>query len=214
MWQPSGLGQTLISGGGYYRMGALAFSLGVQQAKDMNSYTLYSDAGVPNGTFTPSGLCGGLSVAYQVMDNLSVAGGVRYYQESLAAGEKDASVGVELSALYRTGSLTAGLALQNLLGSMMVRAGAGYSLASLDLSAEIDYLSGGGLMAGLGVQYGYKDMVFVRGGLHYGDSAKAIPSCISLGFGAKLFGVRLDAAYIVTDSALGNTLSAGLGYAF
>ena len=69
-------------------------------------------------------------------------------------------------------------------------------------------------MAAFGVEYGIADIVFVRGGFHYGDNAKGIPTYASLGLGVQFAGVHLDAAYLTASKTLRNSLQISLGYAF
>jgi len=54
----------------------------------------------------------------------------------------------------------------------------------------------------------------LRGGFHYGDAAKALPTYASLGLGLQYAGVRLDVAFLTASQSLGNTLLFGLGYSF
>ena len=96
----------------------------------------------------------------------------------------------------------------------IVRGGGAYSVAGLTASVEVDYLFSGALMAGLGLEYGIADIVFVRGGFHYGDAAKAIPTHASLGLGVKYAGVHLDFAFLTASKTLGNSLLLELGYSF
>ena len=72
----------------------------------------------------------------------------------------------------------------------------------------------GALMAAVGVEYGFADMVFARAGFHYGDPAKALPTFASVGIGAKFIGIRLDASYVFLSETLGNSFLVSLGYAF
>ena len=57
--------------------------------------------------------------------------------------------------------------------------------------------------------------VSVRAGYRYGGDS-VIPSFASVGAGVKLFGVHLDAAYLIAsgDSPLKNTFCIGIGYSF
>jgi hypothetical protein len=87
-------------------------------------------------------------------------------------------------------------------------------LEGLKADAEVDYLFSGALMAGIGVEYGFADMVFARAGFHYGDQAKALPTFASAGIGAKFIGIRLDASMIFLSKTLGNSFLVSLGYSF
>ena len=69
-------------------------------------------------------------------------------------------------------------------------------------------------MAGLGLEYTLADIVSLRGGFHYGDAAKALPTYASLGLGLQFAGVSLDVTFLTASQSLGNTLLFGLGYSF
>jgi hypothetical protein len=62
------------------------------------------------------------------------------------------------------------------------------------------------LVAGVGVEYGFKNLVFARGGYHVGD--KNDYSTVGLGFNYKL--ISFDVAYIIADSKDFNLIKAGL----
>ena len=72
----------------------------------------------------------------------------------------------------------------------------------------------GAVMLNAGAEYCFADILFARAGFHYGDAAKAVPTFISAGLGAKYAGVQLDAAYIFASPTIGNSLMLTLGYAF
>lgn len=69
------------------------------------------------------------------------------------------------------------------------------------------------LLLGVGAEYGYNDMVFVRAGFEYGQRSQSFGT---FGLGAKYQGFRLDAAYrLSTSKDFGvNTLLISLGYSF
>ena len=69
-------------------------------------------------------------------------------------------------------------------------------------------------MAGLGVEYTIVDIVSLRGGFHYGDAAKAVPTYASLGLGVHVAGLVFDAAYLLASETVGGSLCITLGYSF
>ena len=79
---------------------------------------------------------------------------------------------------------------------------------------DLDYFFSGNFCAAAGAQYGYKDMLFVRAGYHYGPEKAVLPSFASVGCGVKFSGVRIDFAYLTANKDLGNTITVGLGYTF
>ncbi len=135
-----------------------------------------------------------------------------------------------MAGFYRQDALSAGLSVNNVGGKvnyggedydqpMLACAGVAYRIgnpesSSVTPSVEADVLFKGGLMAGLGVEYSYKSMLFARGGFHYGDKEKAVPTYASLGLGVRFLGISLDVAYLTASDILGNSISLGLGYRF
>ena len=65
----------------------------------------------------------------------------------------------------------------------------------------------------LGCQYDFKKMAFARLGYHLGGSS-SVPSFATVGLGVHLFGVKLDAAYVIGSDGLKNSMIFGLGYSF
>ena len=107
-----------------------------------------------------------------------------------------------------------------------VRLGLGYGKEwekhSLDASVQADYLIfHSEICAGAGVEYGFNDMLFVRGGYHFSHAAlNSLPQYASVGLGVKFFGITVDAAYMMpfgTGSVVGalkDTFIVSLGWAF
>ena len=224
-WQPQAAGVNLLSAAGYYRV-ADKLAIGLQ-FKDFAypAYDIMSADGRVKGSFSPVEMAVGLGAAYQLADGLSAGLSLRYVSSSLAEDGKGSAFGADLSLKYEKDGFQAGLAVGNLgtpvsYGDQkygqpgIVRGGGAYSVAGLTASVEVDYLFSGALMAGLGLEYGIADIVFLRGGFHYGDAAKAIPTYASLGLGVKYAGVHLDFAFLTASKTLGNSLMLGLGYSF
>ena len=84
----------------------------------------------------------------------------------------------------------------------------------LNFDVDVDYYFSNQVTCGVGAEYSYNDMVFIRGGYHYGSSKAIIPSFGTAGIGLKFFGVQLDFAYLFANPILGNTLTLGLAYSF
>ena len=85
----------------------------------------------------------------------------------------------------------------------------------LEVLVDADCYFSGAFSAAAGASYTYNGMVSVRAGYRYGGDS-VIPSFASVGAGVKLFGVHLDAAYLIAsgDSPLKNTFCIGIGYSF
>lgn len=225
LWQPKAANAQLLSAAAYFRA-TEKFSIGLQ-FKDFlyPEYGLVSSTGGPKGKFSPTEMAVGLGLSYRIADGFSAGLSFRYLSSSLAENTKASAFGGDVALKYEKDAFQAGLSVCNIGTPVnygednytqpgIVRAGAGYSVAGLNIGAEVDYLFSGALMAGLGLEYTLADIVSLRGGFHYGDAAKAIPMYASLGLGVQFAGFHLDAAFLTASKTLGNTLMVSLGYAF
>lgn len=226
LWQPAvASGYGLIGVNASYRIiPKLTVALSV---KDFGSpsYDIVQADGRVTDTFKPMDLAIGAGAAYQLMDGLSVGVAAQFIHSSLGPEAKSSTVAVNLSAKYRSGGLQAGLGVNNIGGNisyggdpyalpMLVKGGVAYTVAGFTAALEAGYVFKAGLMASLGLEYGFKDMLFVRGGYHYGSFPYVIPSHASLGLGVEFAGFRIDVSYLTASATLSNTLSVGLGYCF
>ena len=225
IWAPGTAGSTLASVGTWYRLGdKFALGLSGKMLQD-KPYDITSPTGQISGTFSPYDILGGLGASYAVTESISLGVTGRFVSSAIADNMKGSAFGADISAMYSSGALSAGLGLCNVGSSisyggasyslpMLVRGGGAYSTGAFIASAEVDYLLSGALMAGLGAEYCVADIVSVRAGYHYGDAAKAVPSYLSLGLGAEFAGVSLDLAYLTASETLGNTVLFGIGFSF
>ena len=224
-WAPKSAANLLAGLGAFYKFNdKFALGLSGRVLRDQ-PYDIASVGGHVTGSFTPMDIVAGLGLSYTVAEGLSLGVTARLTASSIAADMKGTAFGADITAMYAKDAFNVALAACNLGSSisyggesyaqpMLVRAGGAYTVAGLTASAEVDYLFSGALMAGLGLEYGIADIVFLRGGFHYGDAAKALPTYASLGLGAKYAGLHLDVAFLTASKTLGNTLMFGLGYAF
>lgn len=230
LWQPSYAEDKIIGAGASYRPGD-RFALGLQ-FKNLRqpSYDIVSENGSVKGSFTPGETSIALGAAYSITDFLSVGVTGRMVRSTLGEDASAGVFGADAALFFRKDALSAGLSVNNLGGKVnyggddynqptLVRVGSAYRFGDPKASAvtpsvEADMLFEGGFMAGAGVEYSYKSMLFARGGVHYGDEEKAVPTYVSLGLGARFMGVSLDVAYLTANDILGNTITFGLGYRF
>ena len=224
-WAPKTADNMVVGLGTFYKVNdKLALGLSGRVLRDQ-PYDIASAGGQVTGSFIPMDVVAGLGLSYAVMDGLSLGVSARMVSSSIAADMKGTSFAADITAMYAQDAFSAALGVCNL-GSpmsyggasyalpMLVKAGGAYAAAGLTASAEVDYLFSGALMAGLGLEYGIEDIVFLRGGFHYGDNAKAIPTYASLGLGVKYAGAHIDLAFLTASKTIGNTLMLCLGYAF
>ena len=230
LWQPDYAKDKVISVGATYRLGE-RFAIGLQY-KDFRqpSYDIVSESGSVKDSFTPSETIIAFGVAYSITNFISVGVTGRMVKSTLGEDAAASVLGADAALFFKKDALSAGLSVNNLGGKvnyggddydppMLARLGAAYRIGNPNASAvtpsvEADVLFKGGFMAGVGVEYSYRSMLFARGGFHYGDKKKAVPTYASLGLGIRFLGVSLDVAYLTASDILGNSISFGLGYRF
>lgn len=230
VWQPDYADLKTVGAGAMYRLGKLGFALDMKMLQ-MPSYSGVSGSGseIRDSEFTPSEMNLAAGFSYAFMDFLSAGVTLRYADSKLAPEASAGVLGADVAVYFKKNGVSAGLSINNI-GTkvkysetaypqpMLAKVGAGYDLelgtSSLAFSAEADVLFAGGFMAGAGCEYSFKDMAFVRAGYHYGDSVNAVPSFASAGVGLKLFGVKLNLAYMFASDVLANSMCVSLGYSF
>ena len=225
MWAPKTAASNIIGLGLWGKTNdKLAIGLDARYVMGQ-AYDLTTDQGVSTGSFSPSDIHATAALSYAFVDGLSAGVAAKFISSTLSPDMSATAFGADISVAYSKNGLSAALAACNLGSSLnyggapvalpaMVKVGAGYSISGFTASAEADYLFDGALMAGLGLEYGIKDIAFIRAGYHYGDQKKALVSFASLGLGLKFSGVEFNACYLLGSKALGNTMMFGLGYSF
>lgn len=219
MWQPAYASDKVISAGAMWRSEkrlaiGLSFKYFAQPSYDI---TTESGNASREGSYTPKEFNAAVGVSYRIVDFLSLGLSARLTKSDIAPETSSNVFGVDAGVFFQKNNIRAGISANNLGSKVkygentysqpsLVKAGAGYTIglgaSSIAVNAEADVLFSGGFMAGLGAEYSFDDLVFVRAGYHYGDDKKAIPSYGSLGAGVKFFGVRLDVAYLVGSQVL------------
>ena len=189
------------------------------------AYDIYNEQGTPSGHFAPYDLVIGLGASYHISDRLSAGAVVKSVTSGIAEGVTGNAYCVDVHTSWSGTTWSAGLALRNLgtainygsgdyaLPSLAALYGNWRPLASLTLAAEADCLFSGAFMAGMGAEYGFADVAFVRAGYHYG-TGRALPSFASAGAGCKFGGFRLDAAVLLLSDTLGGSFMLRAGYSF
>jgi len=226
IWNPASVKTGIVSASAFFKVGdKLAIAVGGRNFT-YPSYSVTNAEGRVSDSFKPAEMSVSAGASFAFTDCLSVGLNAKFISSKLASAGSASTVGADLSLAYASGGLSAGLAVCNIGGKlnyggassyslpMTVKAGAAYSIKGLTASAEADYVINGGFMAGLGAEYWIVDIVAVRAGFHYGDEQKAIPTYASAGLGLKLFGVRLNASYLLASKIVGGSMQFGLGYSF
>ena len=226
-WAPKTAANTIIGGEVFFRAsGRFALSVEGRLFQD-KPYEISSAQGMVKSEFRPSDLIVGLGASYAVTDFLSFDIKARMLSSSIGENAKGDAFCADLRVGYEQEMFSVGLSGRNLgsklsydgknsyaLPALVALDGAVRPVAGLTVAAEADYLFSGALMAAVGLEYNIAEIVSLRGGFHYGDAAKAIPTYASLGLGVQFAGVHLDAAFLLGSKTLGNTMLFGLGYAF
>ena len=230
LWQPSYAKLMTFGGAATYRFGKLGLGLDFKKL-NMPSYSSVSGSGadIRDSEFTPGEMNLSAGASYAFIDCLSAGLTLRFADSRLAEEAKAAVFGADVAVYFKKHGISAGLSVNNI-GSkvkysntsysqpMMAKLGAGYDLSlgssALAFAAEADVIFAGGVMAGLGCEYSFKDIVYARAGYHYGNSVNVIPSYASAGLGFKIFGAQLNVAYLFGSAVLSNSMNVSVGYSF
>lgn len=230
MWQPNYADSKIIGGGATYRLGKLGFGLDFRTLR-MPEYSGVSDSGsdIRDSEFAPSETNFSVGASYAFLDCISAGVTLRYAGSNLALDASAKVFSADMAVYFKKNGVSAGLSLNNI-GTkvkyseesypqpMTAKVGAGYNLESgnsnIVFAAEADIIFSGGIMAGAGCEYSFKDMVFARAGYHYGNSVNAVPSYASAGLGVKFFGAQLNFAYLFGSEILANSMIISIGYSF
>ena len=227
-WQPKAASDKILGASASVRLGKLGVALEyknfAQPAYEVTGITGSVSQVTPS--FTPKESSFALGIGYRILDCLSAAVTVRSTSSVLASDAKASVFGVDVSAMYASDALQAGLAVCNLGGKVnygesdykqpaLLKAGAAYEVVEgLKAAAEFAYLFEGAFGASLGAEYCYADIVSARAGYHLGSKDKGLPSYASIGLGAKYFGIGLNLSYLLASDTIGGSFLAGLSYSF
>lgn len=212
--QPSMMKETAMGLGAFYK---ITDKIGVAVIGEKVGYPTYevvNEDGLKKaakGEYTPSEMMFGAGLSFKVIDCLSVGASVRSASAALSTDYTAKVLAFDVSATYNTDAFDAALQI----GNIAAKAGAKLDIIeglSAFAAAEV-LMQYDGFGAGAAVQYTLMDMIDIRAGYHYG-SGYCTPSHASLGFGFHMFGVNLNAAYLLASETIGGTLCFGLGYSF
>lgn len=194
-----------------------------------------------DGMFSPSDFSVSAGVSFKILEGFSVGANLKYVGYNPVKGTMVSAFSADISLMYKYEGLRLALAATNFGTGIktplpegghseydlpsMAKLGVGYDFDFCDdhritASLEGDYLflqNQAGF--GIGAEYCYDDMVFVRGGYHFAGEQcySMMPSYGSVGVGLKFFNVFLNAAYLISaseNSFLTNTFNISIGYEF
>lgn len=224
-WCPKGAKATnlnLLGGVSFGKLGVTA----VAAYQMGEAYPATGETGLAGEAITPFESLVGVGVGYAFTEALSFGANVKMASQGSGDGDSWNAFAADLFLAYRSGDLklTAGVSsLGTAVGEYALPASAtvgadytkSFGTSGIKVVADVDYYFKSGLCGAVGVQYAFKDMVFVRAGYHLGSQTAPTPSYFSTGFGVKFSGFHIDASYLIAAAnGIGGTFGLGLGYAF
>lgn len=230
LYQPAQVRTNIINAAGMYKVNdKFGIAAGVSYGM-FPKYDIFDGSGKASGVFRPSELELSTGLAWRLHENISVGANVGYAVSRLSEAASYSALVADIQALAVFGGFKASVALSDIGTGVTSASGVKFSLpASLGLAAGYDadlleehavgldaqaqYYLSGDLAASLGARYTYADMVSVSAGYRYGGSS-VIPSFVSVGAGVKIAGIKLDLAYLISSTAVDDTMCLSLGYSF
>lgn len=230
-WAPDGVESTNINFGTAFKAGNIVgFSFGAAyQAGE--EYSVYNESGSAKGTYTPSDLVISVGTGIKILKCLSFGADFRYASQSLSTDNSCSAFAADAFLTYNSSHLGATAGLSSFGSSVKSESGESFSLPTsvtagvyyktgesaagrLDVAVDADYFLSGDLTAAAGLQYSFKNFVFLRAGYHYGSESAVLPSFATLGLGLRYRGVSLDFAYLTANELIGGSMTFGLGFRF
>jgi hypothetical protein len=233
-WLPSSSDVKAMNLGGYLNLSdRISLSAGGTIAVH-RQMTLFDDFGFSDGTFRPIESSYRLGASFKLGGAVALYAAAKIVSSSMGAESKGFAFAGDVLAVYRKGSLSAAAGVLNV-GSRMSYGNGSYNLpmricggAEYVYALDDHVLTGtcetgfipaqsevakGAFYVGCGIDYTYAGVASARIGYHY-DTSNAC--YCSLGLGIRLFGVGLDAFYLVAgrSSSIFGTFGLGLSYSF
>lgn len=188
------------------------------------------DFGAAYGVYSPKDLMVGLAASLAFSEHVSLGVNGRYVRQQLMQDYAIGSAVFSAMLQYHLKGLNVAAGVANFGSGVKsesektaplptsARLAASYEFplgpGAFGAALDADYYFTRKLGVSVGVQYGFKDMVFVRAGYRYASTGAAYPSHLSVGLGAKWKGLGLDISYVTANTQLGNSLCAGISYRF
>jgi len=223
-WAPKPSADNRFSAGGWYRTGTFAVGLSAK-GSFAQPYQAVTEFGEVKDKFSPIDYALSLGAAWSPAPGFALSATARMASSALSPEVTGAAFCADLSAMYSADAFTVGLSAFNLGGKIrygdnayalptLVKGGLRYALTEFEATAEVDYLVGAGVMAGVGVEYWPFAVFVLRGGYHYGAADKGLPSFASLGAGLLLEGFGLDFSILLASPTLTGSAHLGISYRF
>lgn len=235
-WQPSVSNSNNVSIAGLYKFKNFTLGAGLRHVKYSEELIVdnLGNSGSSEIRFLPVEYAIDMGMGYRINDMFMLGSTLRYVNSDLGAIQKASAFAVDLSLLYNKDNLSAGFGFTNLgtkadygNGSnqlpLRLRTGLSYSVLSSDLHkiigvADVSYQlvqGANGLIGGAGVEYGFKDFLFLRTGYHF-EQENIGASYVTSGLGVSLRGVTLDFSYLIAskNNPVNQSVAVSLGWIF
>lgn len=223
MWAPKQSNEKFINFGAGVHFGKFAASVAGSLGNN-EPYTEYREGGFEGSKFTPKDMHIAFGAAYGITKNIGLGVSGKYLSNTLSSAAAYSAFGVDVMAFGSFGPVNVGAGVRNIGSKVKSYSGDEFSIptaasvgvayaSAFGLGAELDadYVFAAGPDISAGAHYCWNDMLTVRAGYHVGA---VLPSFLSLGLGAKFFGVYVDAAYLVSPAVPSGTLCISAGYRF
>lgn len=225
-------GYALNSFAGYFQFKERhALSVGVRMFSNP-SVSLFDDNGNAAGEFKPKESSYGIGYTYRINERTALSATVNYLTSELGDGYKGNAVFTDLGFRTSFKKLDVGFLVRNLgskisfdgnevgLPMTFVSGGSyGYSLSekhALKGNFDLGYTTtddNSGIFSGLGLQYGYNSLVYLRTGYRYAAEEIGF-SAFSAGGGLHILGGSVDFAWLFADNALRNNYCVSMSWRF
>lgn len=230
-WASKDLGGSFYGGGVSVKIGK-NFGLGLAGVyQGWNSYETFNEANVPTGTVKPYDCQAGIGIGYRFLKKYSAGVNVKYFRSEYGQYNEYSNFAADIFLMGQFGDFGVTAGVSNLGGKVKsysvekfsIPASASAALTysknmlsflSVTGSLDIDCYFSGNINAAIGAEIGLYDILFIRGGYHYGTHKAVLPSFGTVGLGLEYFGFSLEGAIILGNDIIGNAITASLGYKF
>lgn len=194
-------------------------------------YEIIDEYGNRGGNFKTSSMLYSLGLGVKIIDMLGIGVNLKYAMEKLGPENNNGAFGSDIFLMFKLKGLGVAAGACNIGTKVKDASGMSFSLPSsaragisyshvfgkhhlLDANLDADFFFSGKTSVAAGLEYGFHEIVFVRGGYRFSSLTAPVPSYASVGLGVKFWGVYIDASYLFASKTLNNSFSISLGYRF
>ena len=224
-WAPSTVREHIVQAGGAFRVGKhVALTAGFLRG-------MHPSVEVDGSAYKPYDMAVGGGIAFSIGEHFGIGANLKYVREQLledyylSGVSADAFVQIHgrdynvMAGVVSVGPKVASSLVDSryaLPSAARLAADYVFRPGTFTLQPTVDMevsFAGKFAIAG-GLQAGFKDLLWLRAGYRYAVAGCAVPSHLGLGAGLTWKGLRLSLTYLTANQEMGNSLTAGLGYAF